>query len=382
MAKLEVFVSHLTVESKFADLLRTRLDRDFIGLLNFFVSSDATSIPVGSQWFGDILAALSRADLQFVICSQESVHRPWINYEAGGARVRDVEVIPLCHSGITPDQLPVPLHMSEGAVLTDPMGLQKLYSKIGARLGSAIPNIDFQALAGDFQALEQEYSVQRSDDDAADRKPNHESLKDPHVLCVSSEQYLQLGFENQLQEVLDAFPDDLIHDRVLTSSDLERALQSQRIDIVHIAGYVCPRTGALYFSRVELPLGTPATTEVDVIGPDALALLLKDAQTRLVVIASGDSLALATLLLSVTNVIAPRDIVSSTAAASWVRTFYKTLRVKSLAEACEFASAKSQAPMRLLTQQMPAPVMTMSWPEESVRKPDGGVDRMPSKQPL
>jgi hypothetical protein len=378
MAKLEVFVSHLTIESKFADLLRTRLDRDFIGLLNFFVSSDATSIPVGSQWFGDILAALSRAHLQFVICSQESVHRPWINYEAGAARVRDVEVIPLCHSGITPEQLPVPLHMSEGAVLTDPAGLQKLYSKISARLGSALPGVDFPALARDFQALEQEYSVQRSDDAAAVRDPNRESIKDPHVLCVSSEQYLQLGFENQLQEVIDAFPEDLIHDRVLTSSDLERVLQGQRTDIVHIAAYVCPRSGALHFSPVELPSGKPETTDLDVIGPDALVMLLKDAHTRLVVIASGDSLALATMLLPVTNVIAPRDIVSSTAAASWVRTFYKTLRVKSLAEACEFASAKSHAPMRLLTQQMATPVMKMSWSQESTRKAGVGVERIPS----
>ena len=47
--KLEVFVSHLTVESKFADLLTASLTRDFIGLVNFFVSTDATSIPVGSR---------------------------------------------------------------------------------------------------------------------------------------------------------------------------------------------------------------------------------------------------------------------------------------------------------------------------------------------
>ena len=364
MVKLETFVSHLTVESKFADLLRFRLTRDFIGLVNFFVSTDATSIPVGSQWFGDILSALNRANLLLVICSGESVRRPWIHYEAGGAGVRDVEVIPLCHSGITVEQLPVPLSLSEGALLTDAQGLEKLYRKISAMLGSALPSVDFEELAGEFRALEEEYRLQRNEDAAGVSKRCDESIiEDPRVLCISSQQYLQLGFDNQLQSVLDAFPADLCHDRVITSSDVQRALRSGRVDIVHIAAYVCPRTGVLYFSPVELPIGTAEKGELDFIRPEALARLLQDAQTRLVVIASGDSLALATMLLSVTNVIAPRDIVSARAMAVWVKTFYATLRVKPLADACEFAGLTSQTSMRLLTQQMPT-AMKMTFSEK------------------
>ena len=247
--KLEAFVSHITIESKFADLLRSSLTRDFIGLVNFFVSTDATSIPVGSQWFEDILAALNRANLLLVICSGESVQRQWIHYEAGGAGVRGVEVIPLCHSGITVEQLPVPLSMSEGALLTSGKGLEKLYRKISAMLGSAVPSVDFEALAGKFRALEEEYRVQLSQDAAGTHGRSDESIvKDPHVLCVSSEQYLRLGFDNQLQSVLDAFPPDLRHERVITSTDVERVLRGGHVDIVHIAVYVCPRTGVLLTS--------------------------------------------------------------------------------------------------------------------------------------
>jgi TIR domain len=361
--KLEVFVSHLTVESKFADLLRSSLTTDFIGLVSFFVSTDATSIPVGSQWFGNIIAALNRADLLLVICSRESVRRQWIQYEAGGAGVRGIDVIPLCHSGIAVEQLPVPLSMSEGALLTSAKGLEKLYAKISAMLGSAVPSADFEALARAFKALEEEYSVQRNQDDVASRERSDEIIvKNPHVLCVSSQQYLKLGFDNQLQRVLDAFPPDLRHERVITSTDVQRVLRAGRVDIVHIAAYVCPRTGVLYFSPVELPFGTAAEGDVDFIRPAALAMLLRDAETRLVVIASGDSLALATTLLSVTNVIAPRDIVSAQAMAAWVNAFYTTLRgAKPLIEACEFAGLTSQAPMRLLTQQMPSAMkMTFS----------------------
>jgi hypothetical protein len=46
-----------------------------------------------------------RAHLLLAVCSNESVSMPWINYEAGGARARDVVVIPLCHSGMTPIML-------------------------------------------------------------------------------------------------------------------------------------------------------------------------------------------------------------------------------------------------------------------------------------
>jgi hypothetical protein len=359
--KLEVFVSHLTVESKFADLLTASLTRDFIGLVNFFVSTDATSIPVGSQWYSNIIEALNRANLLLVICSRESVRRQWIQYEAGGAGVRGIEVIPLCHSGIAVEQLPVPLSMSEGALLTSAKGLKKLYTKISAMLGSDVPLADFEALADAFRTLEAEYSDQRELDDAGTRERSDETIvKNPNVLCVSSEQYLKLGFDNQLQRVLDAFPPDLRHKRVITSAEVEEVLRAGHVDIVHIAAYVCPRTGVLYFSPVELPIGIPAEGDLDFIRPAALAMLLKDAGTRLVVIASGDSLALATTLLSVTNVIAPRDIVSAQAMALWVKSFYATLRAKPLVEACEFAGLTSQAPMRLLTQQVPA-VMKMTF---------------------
>jgi len=49
MEKLQIFLSHLTVESNLADALKRHLSRDFIGLVDVFVSSDRTSIPVGSN---------------------------------------------------------------------------------------------------------------------------------------------------------------------------------------------------------------------------------------------------------------------------------------------------------------------------------------------
>ena len=361
MPKLEVFVSHRTVEAKFADTLRDHLTRDFIGILNFFVSTDVTSVPAGSQWFDELREALQRAHLLLAICSSQSVRLPWINYETGGAAARNVEVVPLCHSGMTPDHLPVPLSMSEAVLLTNPKDLAKLYVLISGMIGSDVPKVDFDALSEEFKALEREYTAQLDAEAAASRRQDRDAVvHDPRVLCVSSKQYLELGFANQLQTVLDAFPKDLRHDVVTTSSDLVRILSSHQVDVVHIAAYVCPRSGTLYFSRVELPLGTPVDEDADFIRADALAILLEEARTRLVVIASGDSLALATGLLRLTNVISPRDIITAKAMAVWVRTFYATLRTQTLAEACELASAQSRASMKLLTQQVASP-MKITW---------------------
>ncbi len=351
-----MFVSHLTVEAKFADLLRDCLTRDFIGLLDLFVSTDATSIPVGTQWFDRLLAGIEKARLQFVICSPDSVRMPWINYETGAACMRGVEIIPLCHSGIAPDQLPVPLSMSEGLVLTDAEGLRKLYARIAELLASDVPSVPFDLYAAEFGSLEVEYSRQRREDAAASGNPSDEVIvEDPRVVCVSSEQFFELGYRNQLDVVLNAFPRDLQHDVVLGARELQSALMVGRVDILHVAAYVCPRTGVLYFSPVDLPSGTARDGDVEIFRPEALATLLKTARTRLVVIASGNSLALITTLLAVTNVIAPRDIVSARALAVWVQTFYDALRMKSLAEACEYAGNASQVPMRLLTQQADVP---------------------------
>jgi hypothetical protein len=367
MAQLDVFVSHLHVESKFADVLREHLDRDFIGLLKLFISTDSTSIPVGTQWFDVLMGGLRSARLQFILCSPESIKRSWIHYEAGATRVRGIEVVPLCHSGMNPEHLPVPLGMSQGLCLNDPSGLRMLYEKISTMLGSNVPDIDFRALGKRFEALETEYVAQMGTDASAGLKPSHESIvKDPQVLCISSQQYLQLGFKNQLEVVLEAFPKDLRHDRVLSSVELQRVVDQQhRVDIVHIAAFVCPRSGTLYFSDVALPSGTSNHGDAgpDSISAEALAMLFKDAGVRLVVIASGDSLALATTLLPITNVVAPRDIVTSDAMAKWVKTFYATLKTRSLSDACLYAGLASGASMKLLSQQVAA-IIQMTWRDE------------------
>ncbi len=275
-----------------------------------------------------------------------------------GAQFGPQPNVPLCHSGLTPAQLPVPLSESEGLILTEPAGVRRLYETIARLLGSSVPSVDFAAYGQAFQSLERDYALHRREDGfIGDAKPRKRFVPNPRVLCVTSAQFKEIGFGNQLQIVIDAFPHNLKHDVVTSSAELTELLSKEHVDILHIAAYVCPRGGDIYFSKVDLPSGasTVPEAEIDKIHPDALATLLRLSQTILLVVGSCESLALATAMLTETDVIAPRDMVSAKAMATWVETFYSTLKTQPLAEAVSLATQMSRAPMKLYARQQSIP---------------------------
>jgi hypothetical protein len=164
---------------------------------------------------------------------------------------------------------------------------------------------------------------------------------------------VKLGFENQLQTVLNAFPAVVPHQRVFSSKELRQAISDDRkFDIVHIAAYVCPRSGDLYFTDVNLNSGESNEAEPDVLNPDALASLLQMGEAKLVVIGSCDSMVLGVTLVNVCHVVAARDMVSPRMMAAWVEAFYAKLPQRSLLQALDYALKISRAPMRLYARQV------------------------------
>jgi hypothetical protein len=279
--------------------------------------------------------------------------------------VLGIPIVPLCHSGLVPAQLPVPLSESEGGIITQADALQKLYARVAGLIGSSVPSVDFESYAAEFQTIEKHYEAFLATENSSfggfredTNTPEPELIQDPNVLCVTSVQFRELGYANQLEIVLEAFPKKLRHQTVTSSSELQRILSKEQVDIIHIAAFVCPRGGDLYFSPVELPLGEKRMgDDVDLIEVEPLVALLRKARTRLVVLAGSASLVLAAELLPVTNVIAARDMVSAKAMASWVQNFYGNLAKEPLAVASEFASQVSQAPMKLYAQQRDVPAI-------------------------
>ena len=141
-AKPLVFISYAACEKQIAAALKEALQPAFLNTVDFFVASDRESISLGATWPTDILDALKRMRLMILIASPVSLNRPWVNFEAGAAMVREIPLIPLCHSSVTPDQLPVPVGLKQGVAFSD-SALREIVQKIAGITEISEPVIDF-----------------------------------------------------------------------------------------------------------------------------------------------------------------------------------------------------------------------------------------------
>lgn len=156
--KSVIFISHIVEEKELALQLRDIVNRSFLGLIDLFISSDEESIPVGRRWLDSITQALNECVVEVVICSPNSVGRPWINFEAGAGWIRDVPVVPLCHSGMRRDELPVPLNMLQAANAVDPLDLERIFAVFAEAIGAAKPSIDFTEFVDRVRTFEEKYT--------------------------------------------------------------------------------------------------------------------------------------------------------------------------------------------------------------------------------
>lgn len=113
-SSMKIFVSHIHEEAKIAKVLKEWIESTFSGTISVFVSSNIKNIPAGTKWFTEINNALRSSSIFIVLCSPSSLSRPWINFETGCAWIKQVPILPLCHSGITKNELPSPLSIFQG----------------------------------------------------------------------------------------------------------------------------------------------------------------------------------------------------------------------------------------------------------------------------
>lgn len=154
MSKSIIFISHITEERELAISLKNYLDKKFLKSIEVFASSHEESIGLGDEWINTVKHSLKNCNLEIVLCSPVSVSRPWINFEAGGGWIRNIPVVPLCHSGLTPSELPIPLKTLQGGEIRQKSALEKLFKKIAAINEISSPSIDdddFFRLVNDFE---------------------------------------------------------------------------------------------------------------------------------------------------------------------------------------------------------------------------------------
>ena len=128
--KKTIFISHFTEEKELATLLKETIESKFLRAIDVFSSSHGESLQLGDEWLSIIKSHLVKADLIIVLCSPISITKPWINFEAGCGFVRDIPVIPLCHSGLKIQDLGMPLKVLQGAELNSSETIKALFNKI------------------------------------------------------------------------------------------------------------------------------------------------------------------------------------------------------------------------------------------------------------
>jgi hypothetical protein len=154
MQKPLVFISHITTEKEIAVALKRLVEQAFLGMVEVFVSSDPNSIAMGVRWLDNITFGLKKCVIEIVLASPASVSRPWINFEAGAGWVRDIPVIPLCHSGMTPSALPAPLSSLQAALATESANLERVFAVIAKAIDCKMPEVDYQAFIATVAAFE------------------------------------------------------------------------------------------------------------------------------------------------------------------------------------------------------------------------------------
>ena len=148
-----MFISHIGEEAPVAAVLKDWIESAFVGEVKVFVSSDSDDITAGDRWFERIEEALAETGMLLVICSPTSVNRSWINFEAGAGWIKQVPVIPICHSGMPVNALPRPLSIFEALDACQDDFAKELIAAISKRFDfSRVPRISYEEMTAEVQA--------------------------------------------------------------------------------------------------------------------------------------------------------------------------------------------------------------------------------------
>jgi hypothetical protein len=164
--KLKIFFSHAHLEKSVVHKIQNAIDVEFGGFVDFFVSSDGESIRIGENFLQSIEKNLVSSSF-FIFCvSPSSIKKEWINFELGAAWYRKVSspgvhnflTVPLCHSGLKLNDLPLPWSLLNAIEATDPSGLRRLFTDIQhAAGGRGILRTDFSKLSEEIKLEENAY---------------------------------------------------------------------------------------------------------------------------------------------------------------------------------------------------------------------------------
>lgn len=165
-----IFLSHIHEEKDLAIIIKEFIENEFSGFVDVFVSSDGKSITAGANFLKRIEDALVNCCAALYLISPNSVKRNWINCELGAVWIRNVMsvrsggseilAIPVCHSGITPSNLPQPLNNLNAIQGNNALQLKFAFCSIQTAVGGrGALKSNFEELSVKVIELERKYTL-------------------------------------------------------------------------------------------------------------------------------------------------------------------------------------------------------------------------------
>ena len=151
-----VFISHIHDEAQVAIWLEKSISKLLLGGVEFFVSSDRQAIVGGDRWLDKIENALKNASVLLFLCSKRSVLRPCVNFEAGGAWIAGKRVVPVCHAGMEPINLPEPIKSLQAYNLNKARDFQNLVELLANQAGLNMPEFEPVKILTDLPRISME----------------------------------------------------------------------------------------------------------------------------------------------------------------------------------------------------------------------------------
>jgi hypothetical protein len=109
-----VFLSHSSKDKKQLVPFKKALEEKTNGTIQFFLSSDGQSIPLGHNWVASVEHSLDEAKLAFLLLTANSIDSTWVAFEAGFMHAKKIRVIPVALPGIELSQVPPPIGLLQG----------------------------------------------------------------------------------------------------------------------------------------------------------------------------------------------------------------------------------------------------------------------------
>lgn len=130
----QLFLSHDSRDKRLADALAKAISRLTLGQLTVWHSSDSSGsggLKPGHVWLDEVRLQLARSRAVVALLTPRSVARPWLLFESGfGAANTECDVIPVCVGIDNIGDVPFPLTMYQSYQLVDYESTRRFLEKL------------------------------------------------------------------------------------------------------------------------------------------------------------------------------------------------------------------------------------------------------------